>query len=170
MEHLSLIQTRVVTDRRRTLVKDQSYWHKKKKKKKRGVVKREGKRVQQYPHSFRYFLVCKTVSETAHKHFYCHVTWRCCIEGDRFIDFLANVCVEGQTWQSDLLWEALWTLPAPQECSGSVRTSRFLTVCVWGGVWERKWVHSQWNTAMSDAWGFTLFIAAYHFTWYMYTF
>lgn len=47
------------------------------------------------------------------------------------IDFLANVCVERQTYGRVIYYEtALWTSPAPQECSGSVRTSRFLTLCV----------------------------------------
>lgn len=86
LDHLSLIQTRVVADRR-TLVKDQSYCQKKKKK-----VELKG-RVQQYLHSNRYFPVWKTVRETAHKHFYCQSQDGAAL---KVIDFLANVCVERQ--------------------------------------------------------------------------
>lgn len=104
LEHLSLIQTRVVTDRR-TLVKDQSYCQKKKK-----VELKE--RVQQYLHSNRYFPVWKTVRETAHKHFYCRVTGWCCIEGDRFPS--KCLCGKANMWQSELLGPL--DLASPQEC------------------------------------------------------
>lgn len=167
MEHLSLIQTRVVADRRRTLRGSKLL-----PKKKMWQLKES---VQQY----WYLPLCKRLNETAHKHFYDGVTWWCCIDGDRFPG--KRLCRKASIWQSDLLWDGCLDLrPALQGFSGSLRTSRFVivSVCMRTCVWEGERVHIRWNKGMciKHSWCLKVYVsfvcvyfAEYNSMWCMYT-
>lgn len=84
----------------------------------------------------------------------------------KVIDFLANVCVERQTYGRMIYYEtALWTSPAPQECSRSVRVGPLQCVCENVCERENEFIFSKIKEClMSEGLHLCVYYAAYHFT------